>query len=179
LLLRNLFLPKTLAQVPATQKPFSTKDPCPGSNKTVASEVSGFGRVALNSSSESPKGDEDPQKKSKEKDKKDKEKNKDDKKKDKNRKVKDDDKEKKRRKRTIPLMMSSVELMKAMMETIQMKLMMTLQNRKVHARSQQQGNPDKRRLPKTQARLRRKARQKARARRRMMALRMTVLLTML
>ena len=163
MLLRNLFLPKTLAQVPATQKPFSTKDPCPGSNKTVASEVSGFGRVALNSSSESPKGDEDPQKKSKEKDKKDKEKNKDDKKKDKNRKVKDDDKEKKRRrKRTIPLMMSSVELMKAMM-----------------ARSQQQGNPDKRRLPKTQARLRRKARQKARARRRMMALRMTVLLTML
>ena len=64
----------------------------------MASEVSGFGRVALNSSSESPKGDEDPQKKSKEKDKKDKEKNKDDKKKDKNRKVKDDDKEKKKKK---------------------------------------------------------------------------------
>ena len=71
----------------------------PGSNKTVASAASstGFGRVALNSSSESPKGDEDLQK-TKEKDKKDKGKNKDDekkKKKDKNRKMKDkgDDKE--------------------------------------------------------------------------------------
>ena len=65
----------------------------------MASEVSGFGRVALNSSSESPKGDEDPRQKSKEKDKKDKEKNKDDKKKDKNRKVKDDDKEEKKKKK--------------------------------------------------------------------------------